>query len=85
MNRRESIILTLDRIKVTKSLAVPLAEFIRLSREAGYEPVHSARMLENFRGDLARQRAALTRLTISRQEDFVTRQTAPDPIRRRAA
>ncbi len=85
MNRRESIILTLDRIKLTKSLAVPLAEFIRLSREAGYEPVHSARMLENFRGDLARQRAALTRLTLSRQGDFATRLTTPDPVSRRAA
>jgi hypothetical protein len=49
MNRREKIRLTLDRIRVTKSLVGRLDEFIKLSRTAGYEPVHSMKTLAKFR------------------------------------
>ena len=72
MHRREKIRLTLDRIKVTKSLVDGLVEFIGLARTAGYEPVHSARTLERFQTELVELRAALTRLTISGQKDFAT-------------
>ena len=57
MYRREKIRLTLDRIKVTKSLVDGLVEFISLARTAGYEPVHSARTLERFQTELVELRA----------------------------
>jgi len=85
MRRREKIRLTLDQIKVTKSLVASLAEFIGLARAAGYEPVHSARTLERFRAELVQKRAALTRLTVSGQKDFVRRHEIPHPDIRRAA
>jgi hypothetical protein len=85
MNRREKIRLTLDRIRVTKSLVGRLDEFIKLSRTAGYEPVHSMKTLAKFRSELAELRAALTRQTVSGQEEFARRKVKPYPITRKAA
>jgi len=61
MNRREKIRLTLERIKVTKSLTEKLAEFIELARGSGYEPVHSIRTLERFEAELRELRLAHVR------------------------
>ena len=85
MYRREKIRLTLDRIKVTKSLVDGLVEFISLARTAGYEPVHSARTLERFQTELVELRAALTRLTITGQKDFATRPAISHGDLKRAA
>jgi hypothetical protein len=85
MERREKIRLTLNRIKVTKSLVARLTEFVRLARKAGYEPVHSVQTLEKFQTELAELRATLTRLTVRGQKEFATRRTASPPERQRAA
>jgi len=85
MHRREKIRLTLDRIKVTKSLVDGLIEFISLARTAGYEPDYSARTLERFQTELAELRAALTRLTISGQRDLATRPAISHREMKRAA
>jgi len=85
MHRREKIRLTLDRIKVTRSLVDGLVEFISLARTAGYEPVHSARTLERFQTELVELRAALTRLTITGQKDFATRPAISHGDLKRAA
>jgi len=85
MNRREKIRLTLDRIRVTKSLVTRLDEFIELSRKAGYEPVHSMKTLGKFRAELAELHASLTRQTISGQAELARRKIEPYPITRKAA
>jgi hypothetical protein len=85
MHRREKIRLTLDRIKVTKSLVDGLIEFISLARTAGYEPAYSARTLERFQAELSELRAALTRLTISGQKDLATRSVISHGEMKRAA
>jgi hypothetical protein len=85
MNRREKIRLTLERIKVTKSLTEKLAEFIELARASGYEPVHSIRTLERFEAELRELRLALARLTIVSQKEFRPAQARPAPAPRRAA
>ncbi len=85
MHRREKIRLTVDRIKVTKSLVDGLVEFISLARTAGYEPVHSARTLERFQTELAELRGSLTRLTLSGQKDFATRPAISHGEMKRAA
>jgi hypothetical protein len=85
MNRREKIRLTLEQIKVTRSLVARLAEFIRLARAAGYEPSHSIGTLERIQSQLREQRSTLTRLTINSQKEFVRRQASPRFIDQKAA
>jgi hypothetical protein len=85
MTRRERIRFTVDRIKVTRSLAARLAEFIEIARNSGYEPVQSMGTLERLQSELKEQRAALARLTVSGQREFVRRQAQAEPIRRKAA
>jgi hypothetical protein len=85
MNRREKIRLTLEQIKVTRSLIARLAEFIRLARTAGYEPAHSIGTLERIQSQLMEQRATLARLTINSQKEFVRRQAKPHFIEQKAA
>ena len=85
MNRREKIRLTLERIKVTKSLTEKLAEFIELARASGYEPVHSIRTLERFEAELREQRLALARLTIVSQKEFANGTALPVSPHRHAA
>ena len=85
MNRREKIRLTLERIKVTKSLTEKLTEFIALARASGYEPVHSTRTLERFAAELREQRHTLARLTIVSQREFTKAEAKPVITRRSAA
>lgn len=70
MTRREEINATLQRIKVTRSLAAKLIDFIELARGTGYDPVLSARMLERFQSELKDLRARLIRLTLGGQKDY---------------
>lgn len=73
MTRREEIKATLRRIKVTRSLAAKLIDFIELARGTGYDPVLSARMLERFQSELKDLRARLIRLTLSGQKAYARR------------
>ena len=85
MKRREEIKATLKRIKLTRSLAAKLIDFIELARGTGYDPVLSARILERFQSELRDLRARLIRLTLNGQKDYARRGAIPHSKRKAAA
>lgn len=63
MTRRTDILVTVDRIKLTKKLEANLADFVRVAKTIGYQPKYAESTLRRFREELAGHREQLKRLT----------------------
>ena len=63
MTRRTDILITVDKIKLTKKLEANLSDFVRVARAIGYQPKHAESTLKRFRDQLAGYREDLKRLT----------------------
>lgn len=63
MTRRSDILVTVDRIRLTKKLEANLLDFVRVARTVGYQPKHAETTLRRFREQLTRYREDLKRLT----------------------
>jgi len=63
MTRRSDIIVTVDKIKLTRKLVANLADFVRVAEAIGYQPKYAETTLQRFRGQLASHREDLKRLT----------------------
>lgn len=63
MTRRADILITVDRIKLTKKLEANLTDFVRVARTIGYQPKYAESTLRRFREELVGYREELKRLT----------------------
>ena len=63
MTRRTDIIVTVDKIRLTKKLEANLVDFVRVAKAIGYKPKYADTTLQRFRGQLASYREDLKRLT----------------------
>lgn len=63
MTRRTDILVTVNKIKLTRKLEANLTDFVRVARAIGYQPKHAESTLRRFRDDLATYREELKRLT----------------------
>jgi hypothetical protein len=65
MTRRTDILVTVDKIKLTRKLEANLTDFVRVARAIGYQPKHAETTLKRFREELASYREDLKRLTLA--------------------
>lgn len=63
MTRRTDILVTVDKIKLTRKLEANLTDFVRVAQAIGYQPKHAESTLRRFREQLASYREDLKRLT----------------------
>ena len=63
MTRRTDILVTVNKIKLTRRLESNLTDFVRVARAIGYQPKHAESTLQRFREQLASYREDLKRLT----------------------
>jgi hypothetical protein len=63
MTRRTDILVTVNKIKLTRKLEANLTDFVRVARAIGYQPKHAESTLKRFREQLASYREDLKRLT----------------------
>ena len=63
MTRRTDIIVTVDKIKLTRKLVANLVDFVRVARTIGYQPKYAETTLQRFREQLSNSREDLKRLT----------------------
>lgn len=63
MTRRTDILVTVDKIKLTRRLEANLVDFVRVAKTIGYQPKYAEATLQRFREQLAGYREDLKRLT----------------------
>jgi hypothetical protein len=63
MTRRTDILVTVDKIKLTRKLEANLTDIVRVAQAIGYQPKHAESTLRRFREQLASYREDLKRLT----------------------
>jgi hypothetical protein len=63
MRSRTDIIVTLEKIKVTKKLVSNQVDFIRAAKSIGYRPKYAETTLQRFREQLTAYREDLKRMT----------------------
>lgn len=63
MTRRTDILVTVDKIKLTRRLEANLVDFVRVAKTIGYQPKYAEATLQRFRDQLAGYREELKRLT----------------------
>ncbi len=63
MTRKSDILVTVDKIRLTRKLEANLVDFVQVAKTIGYQPKHAEATLQRFREQLARYREDLKRMT----------------------